>query len=46
MDLTEERWAVIAPLLVEKSRLKCGNVDGRVDPAWRHGRFEAASSES
>jgi transposase len=32
MDLTDEQWAVIAPLLVEKPRVKRGKVDGRGRP--------------
>ena len=32
MDLTDEQWAVIAPLLVEKPRLRYGKVDGRGRP--------------
>jgi transposase len=32
MDLTDEQWAVIAPLLIEKPRVKRGKVDGRGRP--------------
>jgi transposase len=32
MDLTDEQWAVIAPLLVDKPRLRYGKVDGRGRP--------------
>ena len=32
MDLTDEQWAVIAPLVVEKPRVKRGKVDGRGRP--------------
>lgn len=32
MDLTDEQWAIIAPLVVEKPRVKRGKVDGRGRP--------------
>lgn len=32
MDLTDEQWAIIAPLVIDKPRLKRGKVDGRGRP--------------
>lgn len=32
MDLTEEQWALIAPLVVEKPRIKRRKIDGRGRP--------------
>ena len=34
MDLTEEQWALIAPLVVDKLRIKRRKVDGRGRPRF------------